>query len=61
MNWGSARDYTPKKLGLCGRRDCTNPEALNAHTCPYQSDINNDNETLCRCCDACTQSCAEDI
>lgn len=31
------------------------------HTCPYREDIHNDSETLCNCCEDCTQSCAEDI
>lgn len=31
------------------------------HTCPYKSDVNGDDETLCRCCDGCSQECANDI
>lgn len=31
------------------------------HTCPYASDINDDHETLCNCCDDCCGECADDI
>lgn len=31
------------------------------HTCPYKSEINNDDETLCNCCAECAQQCAWDI
>ncbi len=31
------------------------------HTCPYSEDINDDHETLCTCCDYCTDQCAWDI
>ena len=36
---------------------------LNAapHTCPFKSDINGDNETLCRCCSDCEHNCLMDI
>lgn len=37
-----------------------NEDAI-AHTCPYAEDIHNDSESLCNCCDACTQECANDI
>lgn len=36
-------------------------EGENLHTCPYQEDINNDNEYMCNCCDYCTQQCMNDI
>lgn len=31
------------------------------HTCPYASEINNDDETLCDCCADCTYECQMDI
>lgn len=31
------------------------------HTCPYASDIHDDNETLCNCCEACEYECCQDI
>ncbi len=31
------------------------------HTCPFKSEINDDNETLCNCCDDCSHECAMDI
>lgn len=36
-------------------------EALPDHTCPYKSDINDDDVTLCNCCEDCRQECADDI
>lgn len=43
----------------CERDGCEN-EACELHTCPFKSDINNDDETLCNCCDSCKRSCWED-
>jgi MinD superfamily P-loop ATPase len=34
-----------------------NPE----HCCPYQAEINSDDEYTCNCCDECTYNCAMDI
>lgn len=34
---------------------------LNDHTCPYKVEINDDNETLCTCCDHCRSVCAEEV
>ena len=31
------------------------------HSCPYQSDINNDEEFQCNCCDKCRHECLMDI
>ena len=39
---------------------CQNP-ATAPHTCPYQDEINGDDETLCTCCESCEHSCAMDI
>ena len=36
-------------------------EAQAPHPCPYKSDINDDNETLCNCCEGCAFECAQDI
>jgi len=38
-----------------------NHEGKEPHPCPYRSEINDDDETLCTCCDNCTQECADDI
>jgi len=35
--------------------------ATEPHTCPFAEEINDDSETLCTCCDDCTQECAWDI
>jgi hypothetical protein len=31
------------------------------HTCPYRREINDDEKTLCVCCDECEGECADDI
>jgi hypothetical protein len=43
----------------CGK--CDKNSAQNEHTCPYQSDVNDDDEYTCDCCDECCQDCADDI
>jgi hypothetical protein len=43
-------------LCKCGKHPAEEP-----HTCPYADEINDDSETLCRCCAECTQECAWDI
>ena len=49
---------------VCGRAlvdgGCQN-ETEDPHTCPFAVEINDDEETLCTCCDECTQGCANDI
>lgn len=41
----------------CGHKDKREP----LHTCPYKKEINNDSESLCSCCEACTRECAMDV
>jgi hypothetical protein len=36
-------------------------EATEGHVCPYAAEINDDTETLCKCCDECVDECAWDI
>jgi hypothetical protein len=36
-------------------------ECEDKHTCPYQSEINDDNDSLCNCCSDCQYECAMDI
>ena len=45
-----------KKCPSCGKREATEP-----HTCPFQVEINGDEETLCECCSECEGECAMDI
>lgn len=47
------------KIIKCNR--CNNNKANAGHKCPYKHDINGDKDTLCDCCDECTQNCADDI
>lgn len=35
--------------------------ALPLHTCPYASEIHEDDTTLCECCEMCSYECAMDI
>lgn len=62
------RDTPPASAGVppvptseerCPR--CHENPATDDHTCPYQSEINDDDETLCRCCEDCEYECAQDI
>lgn len=47
----------PKLCGKCGKQP-----AQGLHRCPYQYDINdNDDPEYCDCCDACQIDCAMDI
>jgi len=56
-----------KKYGwICGecagrRCKCGGPASTTPHTCPYAEDVHGDSDTLCLCCDDCTDACAQDI
>jgi hypothetical protein len=41
--------------------DKCDKEGMVSHSCPYQSDINEDREYQCNCCEDCTNECAMDI
>lgn len=45
------------------KNGCTCSEMTHAdeHPCPYQCDINNDEEFLCTCCMTCEHQCLMDI
>lgn len=36
-------------------------EALPMHPCPYKMDVEDDEESLCPCCEKCMHECAQDI
>ena len=55
----SADEKGPEPVEMCGA--CGVNQAREPHVCPYQSDINDDDETLCDCCDDCTAECAYDV
>lgn len=40
---------------------CTCDECYEEHTCPYKAEINDDEETMCTCCDYCRYECSMDI
>jgi hypothetical protein len=31
------------------------------HPCPFAAEVEGDSETLCLCCEACTDACAEEV
>jgi hypothetical protein len=55
-----------------GERECPNKDrvfvlgekhgpAQPEHTCPFQTEINDDEDFLCECCEACERECSDDI
>ena len=34
---------------------------IEEHTCPFKEEINDDYESLCNCCEYCTQNCRWEI
>jgi hypothetical protein len=40
---------------------CGQPGTPELHSCPYQSDINDDDTEGCNCCPDCCHECAMDI
>ena len=36
-------------------------KALPSHPCPYQADVNDDDQFRCECCEECIDECADDI
>ena len=40
---------------------CGAPGTPEDHTCPYDADINDDDDSECNCCKACTEDCAHDV
>lgn len=39
---------------------CGEPGAPD-HTCPYDADVNNNDDSECNCCKGCTDDCAMDV
>lgn len=39
---------------------CGSNSAQPIHSCPYNSDINDDDSEICNCCESCIQDCADD-
>jgi hypothetical protein len=40
---------------------CEENPARTEHACPFQSEVYDDLETLCNCCDSCAAGCADGI
>lgn len=49
-----------KQVETCDHYRCSNP-AQAPGPCPYKSEINDDSETLCTCCEDCRHECLMDI
>lgn len=53
------------KTGMQGTAElcptCKKNPAASAHTCPFQCEINDNEEFECHCCDDCRHECAMDI
>ncbi len=50
-------ECTGIKCGLCGKPNGT----VEAHSCPYAEEINDDYTEGCNCCKECCTDCAMDI
>lgn len=61
-NWA---EYTPETVFMdtptekC--QNCGNKDVEDYHNCPYQSEINGDDNYTCNCCDDCSNECAMSI
>lgn len=55
MDW----ERKPKKNSThqVGQGDCSCGSIDDQHPCPYLIMVDCDDETLCDCCDACTNAC----
>lgn len=51
----SPDSVSPELCSRCGDNYATEP-----HPCPFAQEINDD-DTMCTCCEACTNDCADDI
>ncbi len=40
---------------------CGNAPSEKPHPCPYESEIGDDDETLCNCCEDCEGECTDEI
>jgi hypothetical protein len=41
--------------------ECTCGSEHEEHTCPFSEELNDDYETMCKCCPYCRYQCAQDI
>ena len=58
------RRRQPEKAEQAKAGDCVHGnihDLDNQHECPYQTEINDDYDFRCTCCDECAQDCADDI
>ena len=55
--YGPIKVIETVKCQSCGKNEGTN----DLHSCPYNSDINNNDTPCCNCCKECCHQCAMDI
>jgi hypothetical protein len=59
---GRSNGTESKGPELRGRESaCCENQPEEEHTCPYKSEISDDDESLCTCCEDCAHECAMDI
>jgi hypothetical protein len=46
-------------MAKCER--CEKHDAQDPHPCPYNVEMNEDEDTLCDCCEDCEYECVQDI
>jgi len=49
-------EMTKKLCNICEENPAAEP-----HPCPYKKEINDDETTLCNCCEECKRECIDDI
>ena len=49
------------RLGSVCSKEWCRADGQPPHRCPYRSEIEGDDETLCMCCVVCEEECARDV
>ena len=57
---GRKEEMMPELPVICQTEDCDKP-AEAPHPCPYQEEINGDEDYRCTCCDDCRYECVVSI
>jgi hypothetical protein len=53
-------DDKEEKISIC-QKCGEDTDSSELHSCPYQSEINDNEAAICNCCDKCRQECVWDI
>lgn len=55
-------EHKGAKISVENIDECTcDNEYVEEHSCPKKSDVENDSESLCTCCEYCESNCHDDI